>query len=498
MKKILVVRLSSLGDIALTAPVYRNIRAHWPDARISVMVKPQYAAALAGHPCIDEIIPYEGFFSALARARAGGFTHYLDLHANPRSALLGVMSGIAEKSRYRKDSLARRFFVKFRLQSPALERHVLDRYLDSLIKWGIPVVCDSPSLADLAAGRSAAAPSKICIIQTAFLGDAVLTVPLVRRAAQLFPQARLAVAARPETADIFRRLPEVAQVIVDDKRGAGVVRGFTALVENLRSGGFSLALIPHRSFRSALAAKMAGIPERVGFDKSAGRAFLTKTAPFSWLLHDAERNLSLLNAVAGAGDCVCAALGGDKPLSAGILASLEAETGWKSPLLIGVHPGSVWPTKRWPPERFAQAIRLINAASGAKAVLVGGKGDAGLCSQIAAACPGMAVSMAGRTDMRGLIALVSLCGIFLTNDSGPMHIASACGVPVVALFGPTTKELGFFPYGKGHRVLQAGLPCRPCALHGGLRCPRGHFLCMRLITADAAARAGLELLSVKR
>jgi len=174
-KKILVARLSSLGDIILTAPVYRNIKAHWPDAHISLLVKPQYVAALAGHPCIDEIIPFEGFFPALSRIRRGGYTHYLDLHANPRTIALGALSGIPNKARYEKDSLPRRLFVNFRVQSPSLERHVLNRYLDSLKTWQIPIVCDSPSLSDRAAQPVCAQdPSKICIIQTAFLGDAVL------------------------------------------------------------------------------------------------------------------------------------------------------------------------------------------------------------------------------------------------------------------------------------------------------------------------------------
>jgi len=494
---ILVARLSSLGDLILTAPVYRNLKAHWPDARITLLVKPQYARALEGHPAIDEIMPFEGFFSTLARVRAGGFTHYLDLHSIPRTVALGALSGIKNRVHYKKDSLSRQLFVKFRITSPALERHTLNRYLDALKQWDVPAVFDAPELSDRRphGANSQECPDKICIIQTAFLGDAVLTVPLVKQAAALFPGAKLAVVSRLETADIFRQLPEVAEVIEDNKKGVPFYKSFSALASRLREGGYRLAIIPHRSFRSAFCAWLAGIPERLGFDSSAGRIFLTKKVPFSWLLHDAERNLSLLNAVSK----TCAEpsapdIRADSTLAGELIARLEAQTGWQNPSLIGVHPGSVWFTKRWFPERFADAIKAINAATGAKTVLVGGKSDNGLCQSIADKCPGIAINWAGKTGIPELMALTSRLKLFITNDSGPMHIATAYNVPTVAIFGPTTKELGFFPYGKGHRVLEAPLPCRPCALHGGNRCPRGHFLCMRLITADMVSTAALEIM----
>ena len=93
------------------------------------------------------------------------------------------------------------------------------------------------------------------------------------------------------------------------------------------------------------------------------------------------------------------------------------------------------------------------------------------------------------------MALMPHFKLFITNDSGPMHIATAFNVPTLAIFGPTTRELGFFPYGRGHRVLEVkGLPCRPCALHGGRKCPQGHFKCMRLITVDDVFNNAKEML----
>ena len=108
-----------------------------------------------------------------------------------------------------------------------------------------------------------------------------------------------------------------------------------------------------------------------------------------------------------------------------------------------------------------------------------------------------ALDWSGQTTVADLKALMSRLSLFVSNDSGPMHLATGSGVPTLAFFGPTTREMGFFPYGPGHRVLEENLPCRPCGLHGGAACPEGHFLCMRLITADRAWAASREMLGAR-
>ena len=128
---ILVVRLSSLGDIVLSSPVYKNIKAQWPNARITLMVKPQFAQVLAGHPDIDEImVAKKGLWANIRQIRAGHFTHYLDLHATLKSILMGFFSRIPHRVRYDKNSVARRMFVKFHKTSPVLEKHTLEKHLN--------------------------------------------------------------------------------------------------------------------------------------------------------------------------------------------------------------------------------------------------------------------------------------------------------------------------------------------------------------------------------
>jgi heptosyltransferase-2 len=485
-----------LGDVVLTGPVYKNLKAHWPDARISVLVKPQFAAVLEGHPGVDEVIAYRGFNEALSRIRAGSFTHLLDLHGNLRSRLLRRLSGVPHQAAYRKDALARRLFVAFGLPSPSLQRHTVDRYLEALTAWGVPVEGE-PALtpADWGGRGDGAGARNVLVLQTSFLGDSLLTLPLLRRLKESLPSARVSVLALPKNADVFRGNDWVDEVILDDKRGRhGGPLGAWRIAAELKSRGFDLAVIPHRSFRSALVAYLAGIPRRVGFAASAGRFLLTDTVPFAWLTHDLERNLALArplggNSGTGLGE---ARYVSPAPPSAALTARLEEAGVASGARLAGVHPGAAWATKRWLPERFAELCRRLKA-DGVTPVLVGGPGDAALGAEIARASG--AADLVGKTDLEELKSLMGRLSLFVTNDSGPMHLAAAAGVPVVAVFGATTRELGFFPYGTGHRVVEAELACRPCGLHGAKECPEGHFLCMRLLTVDRVHEACRQALA---
>ena len=173
--KILVVRLSSLGDIVLSSPVYKNLKAKWPESHITLLVKPQFAQVLAGHPDIDEImVAKKGLWANIRQVRAGHFTHYLDLHSNLKSILIGLFSRIPNKLRYHKNPVARRLYVKFKKNSPVLEKHTLDKYLETLQGWDVPVKYKNPELGDWAykhANLDGKKINKIGIFQTSFIGD---------------------------------------------------------------------------------------------------------------------------------------------------------------------------------------------------------------------------------------------------------------------------------------------------------------------------------------
>lgn len=488
--KILVIRLSSLGDVVLTGPVYKSLKAHWPDCRVTVLVKPQFAAALKGHPGVDEVVPFTGITDALRLVKERGFTHLLDLHGNLRSFLIRTLARVPNTATYRKNALARRLFVALRVSTPGLQRHTVDRYHEALAAWGVPRAPSVLSSADYGANGSTRDARKVLVMQSAFLGDSLLTLPLLRRLKEILPGATVTVLTLAKTADIFKGAAWVDEVLIDDKRGVhGGLSGPWTIAAELQARAFDLAVIPHRSFRSALIAKLAGVPRRIGFDSSAGSFLLTDAVPFSWLMHDLERNLSLTLPL-GSG---AAPSSGESRYVAPPAMSAKLAALLPPGPLAGVHPGSAWATKRWLPERFAElCVRL--KADGLTPVLVGGPDDKALGASIARECG--ALDLVGKTDLEDLKALMGRLSVFVTNDSGPMHLAAAAGVPVVAIFGATTRELGFFPYGPGHRVVEADLACRPCGLHGARECPEGHFLCMRLLTVDqvhAACRDALRM-----
>lgn len=499
--KILVMRLSSLGDIVLLSPVFKNIKDKWPDAHITLLVKEQFAQVLMGHPDIDGIMVFRGFFSTLMEIRKAKFSHLLDLHSTLRTMLLSLFSGVRNKKRYNKNSVARRMYVKFKLPSPALEKHTLEKYLEALKDWDIPTKYTTPKLNDWSFKTAQLDKKKIeniCIFQTSFIGDSVLTTPLVQKTAKLFPEAKIIVVTRPQTVEIFKNLKEVSKIIIDDKRGLGKIFGVFKTAKNIKESNIDVILVPHRSFRSALIAKLSGVKIRIGFTNSEGWFLYTKTVPFSWMIHDAERNLYLLQGIVNenfnTAELKMEKSDGDAQQN---VAKMLKEAGLEGKELVGVHPGSVWPTKCWPYENYSKLITRMEKELGLTAVIVGGKKDLDLGEQVCRLSNGHPVNFASKTSLSELMAMMKHLKLFVTNDSGPMHIATAFGVPTLGIFGPTTRELGFFPYGEGHRVVEVkGLPCRPCALHGGKKCPEGHFKCMRDITVDEVFDTVKEMLNI--
>lgn len=498
--KILVVRLSSLGDIVLSSPVYKNIKAKWPDSHITLLVKPQFAQALAGHPDIDEImVAKPSLWGNIRQIRAGHFTHYLDLHSNLKSMLMGFFSRIPNRVRYDKNSLARRLYVKFRLNSPSLEKHTLEKYLEALKEWDITPQYTQPELGDWAykhADITGKKVNKIGIFQTSFIGDSVLTTPLIKKTAKLFPDSKIVVITRPQTQDIFRPMPEVSEIILNEKTGWNKIFGVWKTAKAIKASGIDILLVPHRSFRSALIAWLSRVPVRIGFTSSEGWFLYTKTVPFSWMIHDAERNLSLLQGVVKE-KFTAEKLSMSYTTSAEEnVARLMKDFNLEGKTLVGIHPGSAWPTKCWPMDYFVELISRLETELHVQTVIVGGgKKDAELGEKICQLSQGHCANLCGKTSLADLMALMTHFKLFITNDSGPMHIATAFNVPTLAIFGPTTRELGFFPYGKGHRVVEVkDLACRPCALHGGKKCPLGHFKCMRDIHASRVFENAKEML----
>jgi heptosyltransferase-2 len=338
--------------------------------------------------------------------------------------------------------------------------------------------------------------TNVLVLQTSFLGDTVLTLPLLAEIKRRLPNARLTFFCSPQGQELLEGCSVIDAIIVDDKKGAH--RGLSGIrnqARRLRELRFTLALTPHKSLRSALILYLARIPCRVGFRQSKGWFLFNRRADRPAERHDLERNLSLLNAFGIAiEDCRrgFADLGlGERQTS---LATTLQQAKKRCRTIVGVNPGSVWATKRWHAEGYAQLIRLLKARRGCEVVIFGGPRDTEIAAAVAGACGSECINVAAQLSLSELPAALAACDVFVTNDSGPMHLAVASGVPTVALFCATTPTLGFYPYTADAVVLEKELPCRPCSSHGGRRCPLGTEDCIRLIRPEHVLQAVESLL----
>ena len=322
------------------------------------------------------------------------------------------------------------------------------------------------------------------MVQTAFLGDVVLTTPLLEALAERHGPVDLI--TTPAAAPLLETHPAVRRVIAYDKKGKD--RGPAALLRlarRLRAERYEAAYLPHRSLRTAVLAWLARIPRRVGF-QGGWPLFYTDVRRRPAEGHEIDRLMAL--AGARAPHQTRPTLGVTAHDRAGAERLLQ-DAGVQSPL-VALAPGSIWGSKRWP-HYAALARSLANRGVGVAAV--GGPEDAPLGEEIVEAvgqAGGRAVSACGKLSLRESAALIGKAAVLVTNDSAPLHFAQAVETPVVAIFGPTIPAFGFGPRGPRDEALGLdGLPCRPCHHHGPPACPLGHHRCMRDLPVERVLHA---------
>jgi len=330
--------------------------------------------------------------------------------------------------------------------------------------------------------------SATLVVQTAFLGDVVLTTPLFSALAA--DHGPVDVVTTPIAASLIETHPAVRKVIPYDKRGSD--RGWAGLrnlARRLRTERYERAYLPHRSLRTATLGVVAGIPTRIGF--SGAWSFLyTEARPKPALGHESDRLLALADKPPGV----------YPPQLRPTAVDAQAAAALIDGAFVALAPGSIWGSKRWPyyPELARQLVDHVPV------VVVGGQDDVGLGEEIQKAATGgngrqRVVNSCGKLTLRQSAALIGRASVLVTNDSAPLHLATAMGTPIVALFGPTVTEFGFGPLRPGDVALGIDeLPCRPCSSHGPPQCPLGHHRCMRELTVAAVIAAIEELGALRR
>ncbi len=322
------------------------------------------------------------------------------------------------------------------------------------------------------------------VVQTSFLGDVVLTTPLI---AELAVRGPVDVLTTPEGSTILRNNPDIRNVIVYDRRERDRgIAGFVRIVRHLRlKGSYDNAYLAQGSLRSALLVASSGIARRVGFDTSEGSRLYTDRIEYRADRHHAER-LWWLSQPPGASDPTPEQVRPrlypslDDHDAAGKL--LCEQISDPSRPFIVLAPGSAWGTKRWPyfPELAVRAADHWNV------VVIGSTAETEIGVLISAQLPrGQCAVAAGKLGILSSAALLQRAAALVSNDSAPQHLASAVNTPTVCIFGPTVPEFGFGPLALNSVV--AGieeLACRPCDRHGPQRCPLGHWRCMREVSSS--------------
>ena len=332
-----------------------------------------------------------------------------------------------------------------------------------------------------------------------WIGDAVMCLPALDAVHRGQPDSAITVLAKPWVAPIFRCNPAITTVMeydaLGENRGA---LGKWRLTGEIRRRRFDRALLFQNAFEAALIAFLARIPERYGYTTDGRGLLLTegvKPAGKEIAYHHVDYYLDLVEKVG---------LGRRGERSPRLYLE-ESEITWgrkflsdkgvdEAVPLIGIAPGAAYgPAKQWPAERFSQIVELLSRERPLYPLLFGSRGDSEACRRvgdgIGSASPTLSLDLSGKTSLREAMALMSLCAVFITNDSGLMHVAAALGVPTVAIFGSTDPNRTG-PLGKRCSILYKKVDCSPCFKR---ECPTD-FRCMESISADDVADSAIELI----
>ena len=323
---------------------------------------------------------------------------------------------------------------------------------------------------------------KILVIQTAFLGDVVLSTPLIRALRQQFPAAELDVICIPASRSILEQNPHLSRVLSFRKK-EGFWRknySFWQLILEIRRNGYDIGISLQSSLTSAHLMKWGRIPMRIGFWQ---QKFLTHPIrhPKGW--HMRDRYLALMQPFAPGPFNNQTEVFWDSEAEKTVQ-QVVGEFRQNSEPVVGMAPGSVWATKCWPEEYWHQLVGEL-AEAGMRMILLGGPGEVDLCERLRMTGGQFALNLAGQFSITTSAAVIKQVDVMLTNDSAPLHLANAVETDVFAFFGPTVRRFGCYPFRENDRMLEVELECRPCGKHGSNICPQGHLNCMRLISPNS-------------
>jgi heptosyltransferase-2 len=331
-----------------------------------------------------------------------------------------------------------------------------------------------------------------------WVGDAVMSTPFLRAVRNNFPHARIALLAKPWVAPVYQNNPHIDDILSYDV--AGRHRGFFGkfrLARDLRQHDFDLALLLQNAFEAAFLVWLAGIGIRIGYNTDARTLMLTHPVhryPFLKRRHQIDYYLEILNGagfIAAPADMEIFVSDAEKSCAKQFIRTCG---GSDTACVIGINPGAAFGTaKRWFEDRFAELCNRLKSIPDVCFLIFGGPGEEELGKRIAGAVGDAAVNLCAKTSLREAIALIDQCRLFITNDSGLMHVAAALHIPQIAIFG-STDHTTTSPMSRLSHIIRMPVACSPCMQPD---CPTDHR-CMDAVTVDHVLHLALKILLEKR
>ncbi|MBI2419549.1 MAG: glycosyltransferase family 9 protein [Ignavibacteriales bacterium] len=316
--------------------------------------------------------------------------------------------------------------------------------------------------------------SKILVIHTSFIGDAILVLPFLQELQKQYPSASIDILTSPRAHDIFRASPHVQKIQILDKRRKhkGVFATYK-FAKELREDAYDIVYSLHRSFRTSLLVWASGIKPAYGFDSSTASFVYTNKTVYHKDMHEVQRLLCFLDKKYE-NDSWKILPDMNSRQYAGVVEKFLTDHNLTAGF-IGIAPGSVWATKRYPVEHYINVIKALEA-DGYKIVLLGGPDEKLLCNEISNRTK--ALNACGVLPLVAVRELLLHCLLMLTNDSALTHLSLAANCTILTIYCSTVPGFGFYPYSKKSAFIGIEtLPCKPCGIHGHNSCPEKHFKC---------------------
>jgi heptosyltransferase-2 len=335
----------------------------------------------------------------------------------------------------------------------------------------------------------------ILFIQTAFPGDAILSLPALSKLKEFYPDCKIDVLCIPSTEEIFAASPFVDNAIVIDKKNKhkSLINTYR-FIKKLKQNNYTWIYSSHRSFRTSLIVLLLEVRETFGFDNSSLMHVYKNLIQYNSEKHEVQRNLDLVGFVYDEQnwkiipEVTCNEQSREK-------IKLFIKENNLSVGFIAVAPGSIWETKKYPADYYEEVIKYF-VDKNSKVVLIGGEDDRAAGNNLSSKFSGNVINTAGNFSIIESIELLRYAKILISNDSAPTHMGMCADIKVLTIYCSTVSEFGFYPYNKKSSFLSFNdLNCKPCGIHGYAKCPVKTFDCAKKLLPDQVILKVEEMLN---